>query len=51
MDDFLTNFVSEKIQEAAAIALLASNDVKIKIEKLTSIIKPIAVKTKKNTIK
>ena len=46
MDSFLTNFISEKIQEAAAIALLAANDAQIKIKELTAINKPVAIKHK-----
>ena len=46
MDDFLTNFVSEKIQEAATVALLAAHDVQVKLEQLPDMNKPVAVKQK-----
>ncbi len=50
MDDFLTNFVSEKIQEAAAIAHIAAYNAQLKIEELTAIAgqKAIPKKAKKS---
>ena len=46
MDNFLTNFISEKIQEAAAIAHLAAYNAQLKIEELNTINKLLAVKHK-----